>query len=83
MAAPIAKNISEEYGIKNTKTASLLDIFGSVIQGVIPYGAQMVTAVSLTAVSAGNIIPFIFYPYFLAISAIAFMLIPSLKKSKK
>lgn len=82
MAAPIAKNISEEYGIKNTKTASLLDIFGSVVQGVIPYGAQMVTAVSLTAVSAGEIIPFIFYPYFLAISAIAFMLIPSLKKSK-
>ena len=82
MAAPIAKNISEEYGIKNTKTASLLDIFGSVIQGVIPYGAQMVTAVSLTAVSAGKIIPFIFYPYFLAISARAFMLIPSLKKSK-
>ncbi|MBE5743713.1 MAG: Na+/H+ antiporter NhaC family protein [Clostridiales bacterium] len=77
MAAPIAKTISEDYGITNTKTASLLDIFGSVVQGIIPYGAQMVTAVSLTATSAGTIIPFLFYPYLLAISAIAFMVIPA------
>ena len=82
MAAPIAKTISEEYGITNTKTASLLDIFGSVVQGVIPYGAQMITAVSLTSVSAGAIIPFLFYPYLLAISTIVFMFIPSLVKKK-
>ena len=82
MAAPIAKTISEEYGITNTKTASLLDIFGSVVQGIIPYGAQMVTAVSLTHVSAGEIIPYVFYPYLLAISSILFILIPSLIKKK-
>ena len=82
MAAPIAKNISEEYGITNTKTASLLDIFGSVVQGIIPYGAQMITAVSLTGISAGQIIPLVFYPYFLAISAVAFMVIPALLKKK-
>lgn len=82
MAAPIAKTISEEYGITNTKTASLLDIFGSVVQGVIPYGAQMVTAVALTGASAGAIIPFLFYPYLLAISAIAFMVIPTIFKKK-
>ena len=83
MAAPIAKNISEEYGITNTKTASLLDIFGSVIQGIIPYGAQMITAVSLTKVSAGAIMPYLFYPYLLAISAIAFILIPAIIKKRK
>lgn len=85
MAAPIAKNISQEYGITNTKTASLLDIFGSVVQGIIPYGAQMLTAVALTQVSVGEIIPFVFYPYFLAISAILFMVIPYFfkKKTKK
>ena len=89
MAAPIAKTISEDYGITNTKTASLLDIFGSVVQGIIPYGAQMVTAVSAVvaagmSISAGEIIPYLFYPYLLAISAIAFILIPALKpKSKK
>ena len=82
MAAPIAKTISDDYGIKNTKTASLLDIFGSVVQGIIPYGAQMVTAVSLTKTSAGAIIPFVFYPYLLAISALSFILIPSLLKKK-
>ncbi len=83
MAAPIAKNISNEYGITNTKTASLLDIFGSVVQGVIPYGAQMITAVSKTGISALNIIPLLFYPYLLAISAIVFMFIPSFKFGKK
>lgn len=82
MAAPIAKTISDDYGIKNTKTASLLDIFGSIVQGILPYGAQMVTAVSLTGAQAGAIIPFVFYPYLLSLSALAFMLIPSLIKKK-
>ena len=83
MAGPIAKNISEEYGISPRKSASLLDIFGSVIQGIIPYGAQMITAVALTGVSAINIIPLLFYPYLLAISAIVFMFLPPLKFGKK
>ena len=93
MAAPIAKNISDEYGITNTKTASLLDIFGSVVQGIIPYGAQILAAVGATAIKSGDLIigygisaieilPFLFYPYLLAISAIVFMFIPS-KKEKK
>jgi len=93
MAAPIAKNISDEYGITNTKTASLLDIFGSVVQGIIPYGAQILTAVGATAIMSGDLIigygisaieilPFLFYPYLLAISAIVFMFVPA-KKDKK
>ena len=94
MAAPIAKNISEEYGIKNTKTASILDIFGSVIQGILPYGAQMIYAVSAitmayevgvitSLVSAVQIIPYLFYPFLLAISAIIFTFLPNFKKSQK
>ena len=82
MAAPIAKTISEEYGITNTKTASLLDVFGSVVQGIIPYGAQMVTAVSITAISADEIIPYLFYPYLLGLSAIAFIIAPAIFKKK-
>ncbi len=82
VAAPIAKTISDEYGISNTKTASLLDIFSSVVQGIIPYGAQMITAVTLTAVSAVEIIPFLFYPYLLGISAICFIIFPALTKKK-
>ncbi len=93
MAAPIAKNISEEYGISNTKTASILDIFGSVVQGILPYGAQMIYAVSAVTVayaggvipntiSAVEIIPYLFYPILLAISAVAFSFIPSFSKKK-
>ena len=82
MAAPIAKTISDEYGITNTKTASLLDIFGSVVQGIIPYGAQMVTAVALTGVSVGGLFPYLFYPYLLGLSAIAFIVIPAIFKRK-
>ena len=82
MAAPIAKNISEEYGITSTKTASLLDIFGSVVQGIIPYGAQLVSAVSLTGVSVGSLYSFLYYPYLLGLSAIAFIVIPAIFKKK-
>ena len=93
MAAPIAKNISEEYGITNTKTASILDIFGSVVQGILPYGAQMIYAVSAitvahaggvitSTVSAVQIIPYLFYPFLLAVSAIVFAFFPSLGKKK-
>ncbi len=82
ISAPIAKNISQEYGITNTKTASLLDIFGSVVQGVLPYSAQMITAVSLTGVATGAIFPYLFYPYLLGISTLAFIIIPALFKKK-
>lgn len=93
MAAPIAKNISEEYGITNTKTASLLDIFGSVVQGILPYGAQMIYAVSAITVayaggvidytvSAVEIIPYLFYPILLAVSAIVCAFIPSFNKKR-
>ena len=94
MAAPIAKNISEEYGITNTKTASILDIFGSVVQGIIPYGAQMIYAVSAittafaggviaSTISAVEIIPYLFYPFLLAVSAIASSFIPSIFGKRK
>lgn len=46
MANPIAKEMSENYGISNRKTASLLDTFSCVFQGIIPYGAQMLVAIS-------------------------------------
>ena len=93
MAAPIAKSISEEYGITNTKTASILDIFGSVVQAILPYGAQMIYAVSaitvayaggvITApISAVEIIPFLFYPFLLGISAIVFAFFPAIGKRK-
>lgn len=86
MAGPIAKQISQEYGISPKESASLLDTFSCIFQGVIPYGAQMLVAVS-TAVSLGStvsafdILPCLFYPYILALSTLAFVLLDA-RKSK-
>lgn len=84
MAGPIAKQISEEYEISPKESASLLDTFSCIFQGIIPYGAQMLIAVSTSvalgsAVSAFEIIPFLFYPYLLGISSLVFILIDSKK----
>ena len=78
MSNPIAKEMSEEYGISSKKTASLLDTFSCVFQGVIPYGAQMLVAISAAAelghqISAFDIIPNLFYPGFLLLSLLLFI----------
>lgn len=82
MAGPIAKEISEEYGISPKESASLLDTFSCVFQGVIPYGAQMLIAVSTAggAVSAFQIMPCLYYPYMLAIAAVIYIFIGAGKK---
>lgn len=85
MAGPIAKQISREYGITPKESASLLDVFSCIFQGVIPYGAQMLIAVSTVislgaTVSAFDIIPFLFYPYLLAVSSLLFILLTPNKK---
>ena len=75
MAGPIAKDIADEYGLSAKRTASILDIFTSVWQGIIPYGAQLLYA-SAGAAAAGmavapfEIVPFLFYPYLLAVCAL-------------
>ena len=68
MAAPIAKEISEDYDIDPKETASLLDTFSCVGQGIIPYGAQLLIAASISGITALNIIPFLFYPFLLFVS---------------
>lgn len=73
MAGPIAKEISEEFDISPVRTASLLDIFTSVFQGLIPYGAQLLSAASLTGLTPFDIIPYMFYPVLMAISALLFI----------
>lgn len=80
MANPIAKEMSENYGISNRKTASLLDTFSCVFQGIIPYGAQMLVAISAAnelgyAISAFQIIPVLFYPFMLLISSLIWIFV--------
>lgn len=74
MAGPIAKEISDEYRISPKRSASLLDIFTSVGQGLIPYGAQLLSAASLTGLTPFNIMPYLFYPILMAVSAVLFIL---------
>jgi Na+/H+ antiporter NhaC len=82
MANPIAKEMAVEYDISPRKAASLLDTFSCIFQGVIPYGAQMLVAISAAhelgfTISAFDIISYLFYPGFLLISSlIVIFLIP-------
>lgn len=87
MANPIAKEMSEEYGVTNKKTASILDTFSCIFQGIIPYGAQMLVAISQAkilekTVSAFQIIPYLLYPFMLFISSMVFIFIIPEKKAK-
>ncbi len=65
MAGPIAKDISEEFDIEPEDTASLLDIFSCIWQGIIPYGAQLLMAAGAVGITSVSIIPFLFYPFLL------------------
>lgn len=75
IANPIAKQMSEKYGISSKRAACILDTFSCIFQGVIPYGAQMLVAISSAAemgytVSAFEIMPNLFYPYLLLITSL-------------
>lgn len=80
MAGPIAKDISKEFGISGKKTASLMDTISCVCQGSIPYGAQLLIAAGIAGISSLEIIPNLFYPFFLLISVIIFIFIDAGRK---
>ena len=88
MANPIAKEMAQDYDISPRKAASILDTFSCIFQGVIPYGAQMLVAVSVAAelgcaVSAFEIIPNLLYPYMLLLSSLVFVFLVPEKKAAK
>lgn len=74
IAGPIAKEISADYGVSPRRTASLLDIFASVTQGLIPYGAQLLLAAGQTGLSPLQIIPYTFYPMLMGVTVLLFIL---------
>ena len=82
MAGPIAKEISDEFHISPRRSASLLDIFASVGQGVIPYGAQLLTAAGMAAISPVEIMPYLYYPILMGVSAVFFILFRSRKEEQ-
>lgn len=76
IAGPIAREVAEEYHISPQRTASLLDIFTSVFQGILPYGVQILYAANaaVTGLTPFDVIPYCFYPMLMAVSAICFIL---------
>ena len=87
MANPIAKEMSADYGISSKKAASILDTFSCIFQGVIPYGAQMLVALTAAAdmgqnITAFQVMPYLFYPMLLLVSSLLFIFVIPEKKSK-
>lgn len=70
MAGPIAKEISDEYGVDPKRSASLLDMFTSVGQGLIPYGAQLLSAATLTGLTPLDMMPYLVYPILMAVCGV-------------
>jgi Na+/H+ antiporter NhaC len=82
-AGPIAKDIATKYNIEPKRSAGILDMFSCVFQGIIPYGAQLLSAAALSKLSPFQIMPYLYYPYLMGISAlIAILFIPDIKRRK-
>lgn len=67
---PIAKNISNEFDLEPKRVAGIMDMFACAFQGIIPYGAQLISAAGLAAISPFAIMKYLFYPYLMGICAI-------------
>ena len=85
IANPIAKQMSEDYEITPQRTACLLDTFSCIMQGIIPYGAQILVAIAAVtgmgySISAFDIIPKLFYPYLLLVCSLVAIMMPQKKK---
>ena len=86
MANPIAAEMAQKYGITPKKSASILDTFSCIFQSVIPYGAQMLVALSAVnelgyELSAFDVMPNLFYPVLLLVSSLLFIfVIPERRK---
>lgn len=71
ICGPIAKNISDKFNLDNRKVASLLDTFSCFVQGLIPYGAQLLIAAGLAKINPMEIVPYLYYPFLIGLAAIA------------
>lgn len=75
LAGPLAKKIAETYKISAKRAASLLDIFSSVGQGLLPYGAQLLSAAALTKLTPLDIMPYLYYPILMTVCVVIFVFI--------
>ncbi|MDY3988198.1 MAG: Na+/H+ antiporter NhaC family protein [Massilioclostridium sp.] len=80
MAGGIVKEIGDEFDVPPKRAASILDIFTSMVQGLIPYGAQLLTAASLVKITPFDIIPNLCYPILMGVSALLWILLAKRKE---
>ena len=66
----IAKQIGDRYGVDNKKAASILDTCSCFVQGLIPYGAQLLIAAGLATINPVSIIPYLFYPFAIGVATL-------------
>ncbi len=71
ISGPIAKKISDRFELDGRKVASLLDTFSCFVQGLIPYGAQLLIAAGLAKISSMEILPYLYYPFLIGLAALA------------
>ena len=71
----ITKEVGDRFGVDNKKCASILDTFSCTIQGIIPYGAQMLIAAGLASINPIAILPYLYYPFTLGIVALLSILL--------
>ncbi|MBR4500708.1 MAG: Na+/H+ antiporter NhaC family protein [Clostridia bacterium] len=83
VAAPIARDISDEFGVPRKTSASLLDTCSCIMQGIIPYGAQLLVAANLTGLASLSIIPLMFYPFILAVCVAVSIVRPGPEKARE
>lgn len=67
MAGSLAKDISDEYGVDPRKSASILDMFASCFQGLLPYSPQLIAAAGVASISPFELVPYAIYPMILGI----------------
>ena len=77
---PIARGIAERYGLDGRKVASVLDTFSCFVQGIIPYGAQLLLAAGLAGVSPLSIVGYLYYPFCMGACALLAILLRYPKK---
>ena len=71
----ISKKIGDKFGVDNRKAASILDTFSCTVQGLIPYGVQMLLAAGLSGLNPLDFIPYLYYPIAIGVAALLAVLL--------
>ena len=76
----ISRQIGDKYGVDNRKAASILDTFSCCMQGILPYGVQLLLAAGLSGISTIDILPYLYYPFAIGLAALIAIIIRYPKK---